>query len=176
MELERHLNLTTLLARKSFFLFGPRATGKSGRTALASRDCTGSLFEQFECAYEFIVKNLSKSFEIKEKRRTEQYEIPVIALREVLLNAIVHRNYIIQAPIKIAIYEDRIEFFSPGIFPGPLNTANLRSGITYIRNSVITRIFREAGYIEKLDTGFINLFESYEKLGLKQPVVIEGDN
>ena len=49
-------------------------------------------------------------------------------------------------------------------------------GLTYIRNNVICKVFREAGYIEKLGSGFITLFESYEKRHLYPPEVIEGEN
>jgi ATP-dependent DNA helicase RecG len=150
--------------------------GSAGRKALSSRDCNGSLFEQLDASYNFIVERLGTAFEIKEKRRKEQSEIPLIAVREMLINAIVHRNYHIKAPIKIALYSDRLEIFSPGGFPGPLSTDRLLQGITYIRNAVICRVFREAGYIEKLGTGFITLFSSYEESGLEKPTVIDDDN
>jgi len=150
--------------------------GNSGREAIASLDCTGTLFSQFDSAYNFIINRLSKSFSINNTKRQEDLEIPVVAIREVLLNAIVHRNYHIKGSIKVAIYNNRIEFFSPGLFPGPLSTDNLEKGITYIRNSVICKIFREAGYIEKLGTGFITLFTSFKKAHLKKPQVIEGQN
>ncbi|MGE0199161.1 MAG: RNA-binding domain-containing protein [Pseudobdellovibrionaceae bacterium] len=150
--------------------------GVSGRKAISSIDCVGTLFEQFEMAYNFVVGRLSRSFTIRAPKREEQLEIPETALREILLNAIVHRNYHIQAPTKIAIYDNRIEIFSPGVFPGPLDPHNLKLGLTYIRNRVICKTFREAGYIEKLGSGFITLFESYETRGLHPPEVIEGEN
>lgn len=158
------------------FIICSRFSGTSGRTAIASQDCTGTLFEQFEMAFAFILKHLHHSFVIRGKKREEKLEIPEIALREALLNAIVHRNYHIQAPIKVAIYDNRIEIFSPGDFPGPINTSNLLSGLTYIRNPGISKIFRQAKYIEKLGSGFHNLFNSYEDWGLKIPEVIEGEN
>lgn len=158
------------------FIICSRFSGISGRTALASQDCTGTLFEQFEMAFAFILKHLQHSFIIRGKKREERLEIPEIAIREVLVNAIVHRNYHIQAPIKIAIYDNRIEIFSPGSFPGPINTSNLLSGLTYIRNPGIAKIFRLAKYIEKLGSGFHNLFDSYENWQLKTPEVIEGEN
>jgi ATP-dependent DNA helicase RecG len=151
-------------------------SGNSGRKAIASVDCKGTLFEQFDGAYEFLVRRLNRSFSIEGPKRREQLEIPETAIREVLLNALVHRNYHLKAPIKIAIYDNRIEIFSPGVFPGPLDTKNLKMGLTYIRNNVICKIFREAGYIEKLGSGFIELFESYEKRRLHSPEVIEGEN
>lgn len=151
-------------------------SGVSGRETIATIDCTGTLFEQFETAYHFILSRLSKSFSIRGPKRQEQLEVPPEALREVLLNALVHRNYHINGPIKISIYDNRIEFFSPGVFLGPLDSHSLRLGLTYIRNNVICKVFREAEYIEKLGSGFITLFNSYEQRGLYPPEVVEGEN
>jgi ATP-dependent DNA helicase RecG len=158
------------------FIICSRFKGTSGRTADATHDCTGTLFEQFEAAYDFILGHLDKSFVIRGKRRLETYEVPPVAVREILVNAIVHRNYAIAAPTKIAVFDNRIEVFSPGNFPGPLDVHHLNSGITYIRNPVITKVFREAGYMEKLGTGFLTVFRSYEEMGLARPQVIEGEN
>ena len=150
-------------------------SGISGREALGSLECKGTLFEQFYMAHNFIVSRLSKAFSIRGIKREEELEIPESAIREILLNAVIHRNYHIAAPTKIAIYDNRVEIFSPGVFPGPLDTHNLKLGLTYIRNKVICKVFREAGLIEKLGSGFIILFESYEKKRLHKPEVIEGD-
>ncbi len=158
------------------FIICSHFSGIEGRDAIASRDCMGTLLEQFHDAYDFVLSRLTTSFTIKGPRRTERREIPEIAVREMLINAIVHRNYHINAPIKIAIFENRIEIFSPGTFPGVLDVHNLTLGITYTRNKAITKIFREAGYMEKLGTGFITLFKSYEQYGLPKPQVIEGPN
>jgi ATP-dependent DNA helicase RecG len=148
--------------------------GNSGREAIATVDCENTLFQQFDQAYDFVLSRLNKSFVIKEVKREEKWEIPVVALREALLNAIVHRNYHIKGPTKIAIYNNRIEIFSPGLFPGLIK--NLKLGITYLRNPNICKIFREADYIEKLGTGLITIFDSYEKYRLKEPQIIEGEN
>lgn len=150
--------------------------GISGREALATIDCEGDLFNQFHQAENFILSRLSRSYKIQSARRTELLEIPPVAIREALLNAIVHRNYHILAPTKIAIYENRIEIFSPGQFPGPLNLKNPRAGITYLRNPMICKVFREAGYVEKIGSGLITIFDSYEKRNLVDPQLIEGEN
>ncbi len=151
-------------------------SGVEGRNSIASSDCNGGLFEQFNKAYNFLISHLEYKFEIIGAKRVDTLEIPPAAIREALLNAIVHRNYHIPAPIKIAIYDNRIEIFSPGNFPGPLHTDNLRQGITFLRNPVICKLFREAGYIEKLGTGLITMFDSYQQYGLVAPTVIEGEN
>ncbi|MBM3192436.1 MAG: hypothetical protein FJZ63_07300 [Chlamydiae bacterium] len=148
--------------------------GVSGREAIATRDCTGTLFEQFANAYEFILNQINRSFSIQGPKREERFEVPEIAIRELLLNALVHRNYHLRAPIKVAIYQDRIEIFSPGGFPTPFSSVKL--GLTDVRNMAICRVFREAGYIEKLGTGILTAFEAYEKWGLPEPTIIDGEN
>ena len=149
-------------------------SGLSGREAIATRDCTGTLFEQFSNAYEFILSQINKSFTIREPKRTEKFEIPEVAIRELLLNAVIHRNYHLRAPIKVAIYQDRLEIFSPGGFPTPF--ASMKLGLTDVRNMAICKIFRESGYIEKLGTGILTAFEAYEKWELPEPIIIDGEN
>ena len=148
--------------------------GTDGREALATKDCTGTLFEQYQEATAFILSRLYRSFTIKGFKREETLEVPEIALREALLNLLVHRNYHIKAPAKIAIYDNRIEFFSPGDFPGPLDTHNLLEGMSFLRNPAICRVFREAHLIEKLGTGLIALFNSYMQMELPLPHLLEG--
>jgi ATP-dependent DNA helicase RecG len=150
--------------------------GTSGREALATVDCTGSLFQQFQSAFHFVSSRLSRSFTIKGAVRKEVLEIPEEAIREAILNMIVHRNYHIPAPSKIFIYDDRIEFFSPGDIPGPFDVNNLRSGFTFLRNPIICNFFRRAKLIEKLGTGFITMLDSAEQRGLVPPRIIEGEN
>ncbi len=158
------------------FIICTHFEGITGRKAMAAVDCTGTLFQQIDEALQFIFSRLFKSYTIRGLQRNERLEIPEVAIREILINAVAHRNYAINGPSKIAIYEDRLEFFSPGLFPGPLNVNNLEQGITYIRNVVITKAFREIGIIEKLGTGFISLFSSYRDWGLEKPTVTEGQN
>ena len=149
-------------------------SGVSGREAIATRDCTGNLFEQFSNAYDFILSQINKSFTITEPKRKEKFEVPEVAIRELLLNAIIHRNYNLRAPIKIAIFQNRIEIFSPGEFPTPF--ASIKLGLTDVRNMAICKVFRESGYIEKLGTGILTAFAAYEEWGLPDPSIINGEN
>ena len=156
------------------FIICTHFAGTRGREALATRDCEGTLFQQFIDAHAWVLSRLNRSFTIKGPRREEQLEIPEDALREVLINAIVHRSYQHKAPTKIAIYDDRIEIFSPGNFPGPLTTDQLEYGFTYMRNPTICKFFRRKGLMEKLGSGFVTLFEQYRDSHLPTPEVIEG--
>lgn len=157
------------------FIIGSHFKGVSGREVIATRDFTQTLFDQFKEAVSFVMSRLNRQFTIKDAGPREEYlEIPEVAIREIILNAIVHRDYFISGPSKIAIYDDRIEVFSPGTFPGPLNSSNLEMGLTYIRNYLISRILRESGYIEKLGSGFLTLFKAYREANLPTPIVVEG--
>lgn len=158
------------------FIICSRFAGLEGRQALATRDCSGTLLEQYEEAYSFILSKLNRSFTITGKVRKEKLEIPEEAIREALINALIHRNYNINSTTKIAIFDNRIEIFSPGGFPGPLSENNLRSGLTYTRNFAIAKVFRELGFSERLGTGLLKIFSSYEEYGLKEPRIIEGEN
>ncbi|MDE3056178.1 MAG: winged helix-turn-helix transcriptional regulator [Verrucomicrobiota bacterium] len=151
-------------------------SGTSGREALAHINCEGTLLQQFRDAFHFITTRIPRAFTIKGAIRQETLEVPPEAIREALLNMLVHRNYHIQAQGKIFIYDDRIEFFSPGDIPGPFNVHKLRSGLTYIRNPTICNFFRRAGLIEKLGTGLITMLDTMEKQGLEPPKLIEGEN
>lgn len=147
--------------------------GTSGRDVVATIDCEGTLFEQFESAFTFLLSRLSRSFIIKGAKREEALEIPQEAIREALLNALVHRNYHQVSPMRVSIYDDRVEILSPGTFPGPLDATGMKEGLTFLRNPLICRVFREAGYIEKMGTGLLIIFNSYENRGLIEPQIFE---
>jgi len=158
------------------FMICSRFAGLEGRQALATLDCTGTLLEQYEEAYSFVLSKLNRSFTITGKVRQEKLEIPEEAIREALINALIHRNYNINSTTKIAIFDNRVVILSPGGFPGPLSEKNLRSGLTYTRNFAIAKVFRELGFSERLGTGLLKIFSSYEEYGLKEPRIIEGEN
>jgi len=145
-----------------------------GQTVNASKECLGTIDEQFNQAYDFVVSRLYISWKIVGTIREERLEIPEVAIRETIMNAVLHRNYHIPGPTKIAIFNNRIEVFTPGTFPGPVSQ-HLKSGFTYLRNTMISKIFREMGLIENFGLGLLKIFSSYAEYGLKAPQVIEGE-
>jgi ATP-dependent DNA helicase RecG len=144
------------------------------KEVLASQECLGTLDDQFQAAHDFVQSRLYTSWKIVGTRRKERLEIPDVAIREIIMNAIIHRNYHIPGPTKIAIFNNRVEVFSPGIFPGPVSQ-NLKAGFTYLRNIAIAKIFREMGLIESFGLGLLHTFSSYEEYGLKAPEILEGE-
>lgn len=152
-----------------------RFKGIEGREILASQDCEGNLFEQIELAYHFTRTHLNISSSIVGIKRIDVLEIPEIALREGIINAVVHRHYGIASPVKIAIFDNRVEIFSPGNFPGPINAQKIELGVTYVRNKTLVNLMREAGVLEKLGSGLKTIFSSFEKACLEKPELREGE-
>ncbi len=145
------------------------------KNVLVSKDMVGTLDDQFRQAHHFVVKNLNLSWEIVGVKRIEKLEIPEQAVREMIMNAVIHRNYHVPGPDKIAIFDNRVEIFSQGGFPGPVGQ-NLTAGFTYLRNTSICKIFREMGLIETFGIGLVSTFASYAKAGLENPRIFEGEN
>lgn len=103
-----------------------------------------------------------------------EWEIPLVALREALMNALIHRQYTLPDAIKVALFDDRVEIFSPGNFPGPMNISELGNGISYSRNPNLRQLARKAGLVEKRGFGYKLIFDSCEQNHNPRPVVVEG--
>lgn len=147
-----------------------------GWDVLATRDCKDDIFAQLEQAWNFLTSRVPTAFKIRNLVREDHPELPLEALQEALVNVLMHRDYAVHAPIKIAMHPNKIVIFSLGAFPGPIPDGDLESGITSIRNSVISRCFRERGLAEKLGTGFITIFKKYREFRLAPPTILEGPN
>ena len=117
------------------------------------KDFIGGLLDNTDDAWAFLKKHLSVRYEFKELQRIEKYEIPLEALREALVNAIIHRDYSIQgANISVHVFDDRVEIVSPGSFLRPITPKNI-GGLSLRRNELIADAFARLPYVEKMGTG-----------------------
>lgn len=106
--------------------------------------------------------------------RVDEYEIPPEALREAIVNAIIHRDYSMTgADIKVSIFDSRIEIISPGGFPKGITVEEVVGGRSEIRNKVIVRIFKEAKKIEQWGRGVNRTIQLCINKGLKRPEISE---
>lgn len=141
---------------------------------LDRKEYTGDLFSQMEQAVAFIQNHLHLRSEISGLKRVDTYEIPMEAIRETLVNAIVHRDYTNRGrDIKIGIYDDIVNVVSPGSLPFGLTVNELLKGRSEVRNRTVARVFKELGYIEQWGSGIQRIYSSCEKAGLKEPVISE---
>jgi len=135
-----------------------------------------SILEQFDLAMTFLKKHVNISEIIRGPYRETVEEVPLIAYRESIANAIVHRDYIKQGDIKIEIFDDRIEIVSPGGLPsGILENEFLEGRISIPRNKTIANIFARLKIIERFATGIRRIKECYRDFGRK-PVFSISEN
>ena len=132
-----------------------------------------TLFEEIEVILQFIKKHISKGYFISGKaQRDERWQYPMTALREIILNMIVHRDYQHGSDSIIKIFDDRIEFFNPGGLPASISVGQLLTGdyVSYARNKKIAELLREAGLIEKYGSGIKRVLESTMAENIADPV------
>ena len=146
-----------------------RFSGKKGRSIIQTIELRGSIPSLAESAYLLISEWLEREYHLKGIQLKGKHLIPPEALREALINALIHRKYSIPGAIKFGLFEDRLEIFSPGSFPGMISIKNLGDGTTFLRNIIISRIARKMRLIEKLGTGIRLIYDSCKKEGLKLP-------
>jgi ATP-dependent DNA helicase RecG len=140
------------------------------------KEYTGNIFDQLENAMKFLLSNINLHGEVGKDfiTRVDEYEIPPEALREAILNAIIHRDYSMTgSDIKVAVFDSKIEITSPGCFPKAITIEEVLGGRSEIRNRVIVRIFKEAKKIEQWGRGVQRIIELCESKGLKRPEVLE---
>ena len=86
--------------------------------------------------------------------RVEQADYPEEVIREALINAAVHRDYLLSATdIELSIYEDRLEIISPGKLPNGITPDRMRAGCRAARNQLLKDVMRDYGYLEHMGMG-----------------------
>lgn len=140
---------------------------------LDKKEYKGSLFDQLESAYEFIISHLHIGAEINGLVRKDIYEIPPAVLREILLNAITHRNYLMTSCIQVSIFDDRLEVTSPGSLYGGLTLDQALNGNSVLRNQGIAEVFAQAKLIESWGTGLQRIIQGCAEHGLAEPEFLE---
>lgn len=151
-----------------------RFKGKNMSVFLDKKEYKGDLLSQLEGAEYFIKNHLHLKAEILGLQRTETYEIPMPAIREALVNAVLHRDYSNPGrDIKIGIYDDMLNIVSPGGLPNGLIPSDLRQGRSEIRNRVLARVFKELGYIEQWGSGIERIKTLCLEAGNPEPQIHE---
>ena len=155
-----------------------RFKGKTMDIFLDKKEFTGDIFDKIENIQMFLSNHLNISSKFENFQRKDILEIPMLALREGIINAIVHRDYSNQGrDIKIGIYDDVVEIVSPGGLPSTLTIEQIYSGRSEIRNRVLARIFKELNFIEKWGSGINRMINLCKEVNLKVPEIKEtGDS
>lgn len=133
---------------------------KTPSMIIDDRQFTDTLFEVVDQSMQFIVSHISVAFEFDGSvQRKERFAYPLPALREALLNAVVHRSYTNPNDIQIKIFDDSIAIYSPGTFYGNIGVADLQTDNykSSLRNKLVAEAFYLTNNIEKYGSGFIRI-------------------
>jgi ATP-dependent DNA helicase RecG len=127
-----------------------------------------------EEAIAFVQKHSWHGAEIGAVRRTDRWSVPPEAVREAVINAVVHTDYAQRgAPIRLSIFDDRLEIENPGLLPFGLTIEDLPHGVSKLRNRVIGRVFHALGLIEQWGSGIQRMTAACRAAGLGSPVFEE---
>lgn len=150
---------------KAVSFFGNELGGSDYRD---SEDIVGTIPEMFQKSISFFTRNLHHIQAGQSFNSTGLLEISPVVLEELLQNALTHRDYSKNAPIRICIFDNRVEIISPGKLPNSLTVENIKRGNAVVRNNLIvsysTKLMRYRGFgsgivralKEQPDISFIN--------------------
>ena len=137
------------------------------------QDLQGTLPEQLRQAEAFVVSNMRRGMKIAGMTREQTTEYPLAVVREAIVNAIAHRDYSVRGEgIRLLMFRDRLEIYSPGRLPGHVTLDNLVDE-RYSRNEAIVSVLSDLGYIERLGYGVDRMIDTMRSAGLAPPIFEE---
>ena len=129
------------------------------------------LVDAIPAALAFVERHMASAVEIGPVRRTARWTLPPVAVREALINAVAHADYSQRgAPLRVAIFEDRLEIENPGLLPFGITINDLPRGVSKLRNRVIGRVLHELGLVEQWGSGAQRMIAACRNEGLAEPV------
>lgn len=139
------------------------------------KEFSGSLFRQMKEVYDYIDFRNQTHSSFQKLRRIDQRDYPETAVRETLLNLLVHREYSFRASTFISLYTDRIEFTSIGGLVSGVTLKDVMMGISVCRNVKLANVFYRLELIEAYGTGILKIMGAYAGTG-KEPEIAVSDN
>jgi len=141
------------------------------------KDINGKIPELIENTKSFLYLHLTESHTIKGFEPERELEIPEVALRESIVNAIAHRDYTIDAPIRIIIYNDRIEVRTPGRLPNTVTIESMKIGGSHVlRNPTIYNLLSKMGLVTDLGSGVRRMIRAVKEQLNKDVLLKEVEN
>ena len=148
-----------------------RFKGRTTSVMIDQQTIDGPVFAQPEEAMKFIMRNISQGSTIDLIYRKDRWEYPLKAIREAVINAVIHRDYsILGSDIKIAVFDDLLEITSPGTLMPSVSPESLENTSSEIRNRVVAPIFKDCKLIEQWGSGFQKIYADltdYPTISLK---------
>ena len=162
-EKNQYTNLGLMLSDQSPFTIKMAIyPGNDKSEFIDTKETSGSILESLDQAISYLKLNNKKSSKIKGIKRIDCYDYPINTLREVLLNAIGHKDYSIPSSILIHIFKDKMEFINLGGLVKGLTIEDIKLGGSASRNPMLINIFHHLGLVEAYGSGIPRIFDSYK--------------
>lgn len=146
---------------------------QNGIRFLDNKRLDGTISEMLKLAISFVINNIKKATRINDRGiREDVLEYPIKAIREIILNSLIHRDYSIHTenePIRLTIFDDRIEISNPGGLYGRLSLDELGKVHSDIRNPFIASILEILEVTENRYSGIPTIYAEMKKAGLMEP-------
>lgn len=168
-----YTNLALILSDQCMHTTKVAVFGNDSNTEFRdSKEFTGSVFEQLEDAFGYLMLCNKTVATFKGLERVERSDYPQEAIREALLNAIVHRDYSFSGSIIINVNDKEMEFISiGGLLPG-LSPDDIRSGISQPRNKKLAEVFHRLHLIESYGTGIRRIYNLYNNCAIQPRIEV----
>jgi ATP-dependent DNA helicase RecG len=153
-----------------------RYAGREMSDEFVREDIRDTLPEQVRRAEGAVLANLRTGARLSALQREERLEYPPKAVREAIVNAVAHRDYSLRGDeIRISVFSDRLEFYSPGRLPGHVTVDNIVQE-RFSRNQVIVQVLSDMGFVERLGYGIDRMIKLMAEEGLPTPDFRETGN
>ena len=150
-----------------------RYAGDTMGDEFVRQDIGGCLADQIRQAEAFVMGNMRRGMKIRGFAREDTDQFPIAVVREAIVNAIAHRDYSIRGDgIRLFMFSDRLEVYSPGRLPGHVTLENLVDE-RYSRNEALVAVLSDMGYIERLGYGIDRMIAAMVEQGLPEPEFAE---
>ncbi len=147
-----------------------RFLGETKTHILDQQDVEGTILDAVTDVPKFIARNTRLPAAFLSMQRKDIPEYPPIAVREALINALVHADYSLRGShIQVAIFANRLEIQSPGMFPFGFTLEDLKAGVSRIRNRVIVQVFHALQLVEKWGSGYKRITDACKEGGYPDP-------
>ncbi|MEG0265959.1 MAG: ATP-binding protein [Erysipelotrichaceae bacterium] len=140
---------------------------------ITRKEFTGSIYEQIDEAYEFVLQHINLGSRIEGVARQDYYELPIKTIREIISNAVCHRSYLTPGKIQVALFDDRLEVTSPGMLDSEITIEKMKNGLSKIRNKGIAAAFSYMNVVEAWGSGIPKIFREAKEYGLHEPELID---
>ena len=152
---------------KAISFFGNDLAGSEYRD---EEEIRGTIYEQYKKGKSFLLRNLKKIQTQSSFNSEGTAEIPIIVIEELLINALIHRDYYIDSTIRLFIFDNRVEIISPGKLPNTLTVEKIKHGISVVRNPILNSFASKILPYRGVGCGILRAYKAFPHIEFENNV------